>query len=555
MSTIYGILSFKHTVNEQEFLKMKEAMVDDHYTFYKDDHYLVATTQQVSKDGHLTFCGRIRNLADLKKDKETILDIYQRNPKINDWDGHFLLIEKGKDHAFIYKDALGIEPLYYYVENDTLYFASEIKGLLCLKDKWTISKDGILQVLGLLPALDLHTTPYLGIYHLGPGEQLLFNEEATVSKWWEIPNCPIKKSKKEIIEDIKKLVLKAIEEDMEDNTACILSGGLDSSVIVAVVASRQATNTYDVIYEENEKYFKSYAYQTTLDKPYIEAMKHRYPLHHTTIELTQKDLSRYLDDVLILRDLPGMVDIDSSLYLFIASIKDKEKTILSGECADEFAGGYPWFYKPELSNTPYFPWNQHVKQKNALFVDEIDITDYLHQKKESTLEGLNLTSKNELMYLTMQWFMQTLVIRGDVISRACHVDIRMPFASKPLFEYLWNVDWEDFYEEGKEKVLLREAFKDLLPEEIYTRKKNPFPKTHSPVYLEEVTTLLKEALNDSSSILYRLFKKEKLEELIETKGASFSLPWYGQLMTGPQLIAFIYTIHQWAKLYPIEFEI
>ena len=97
--------------------------------------------------------------------------------------------------------------------------------------------------------------------------------------------------------------------------------------------------------------------------------------------------------------------------------------------------------------------------------------------------------------------------------------------------------------------------KDLLPNEIYVRKKNPYPKTHSPIYIDCVVQLLKEALNESDSILYKLFKKEKLEKLIEKKGENIQYPWFGQLMTGPQLIAFLYTIHKWASLYPIEFEL
>lgn len=530
------MISLKHKVNESDFIKMKEAMIDDHYQFYKDDYYLVATTQTVSEDGGSTFCGRIRN---------------PNESNHQHWDGHYILIERKEDEIFIYKDALGIESFYYYFENDILYFASEIKGLLCLKQRWKITKEGMLQVVALLPCLDKHTTPYLNIYHLAGGEYLHLKDQLTLHQWWKIETYENLKSDQEMIDDIKTLVTNSILADANDDVSCMLSGGLDSSIICAVVSNQKPVHTYDVCYEDNEKYFKSYAYQTTLDKPYIEAMKEKYPLIHHTIELSQKDLSQYLNEALILRDLPGMVDIDTSLFLFMASIKDETNIILSGECADEFFGGYPWFYKEELSNSDYFPWYQHVNIRNELLLDDFDIEPYL---KNIRKQNLQLSKKNEMMDISRNYFMQTLIIRGDVISRACHIDIRMPFASKPLYEYLWNVDEKMYFKDGREKYLLRETFKDLLPLCIYERKKNPYPKTHSPIYLECVVELLKNALKDETSILYRLFKKDQLNQLIQTKGESFSLPWYGQLMTGPQFIAFLYQIHQWEKLYDLDFD-
>ena len=559
MSTIFGIISTKHQINENKFMKMKEAMYDYDYHIYKDDYYIVATTQKVSKDGKNTFCGRIRNIEELKEcigNKEaSIFDIFEKYKDVDKFDGHFIYISREQKSVYIYKDALGIEPFYYLFEDDILYFASEIKALLPLKEKWIIDQDGLLQVLSLLPSLDPHTTPYKGIYHLSGGECLHLKDHLSITKWWKIKESLCDKSRETIIKDIRKIVEKTIKEDLEDTSNCMLSGGLDSSIIVAAASKIKPIFTFDIRYTDNDQYFKAYDYQTTQDHPYIALMKERYNITHETIYIEPNNLSEYLLEVLIMRDLPGMVDIDTSLFLFMASIKDKVSIILSGECADELFCGYPWYYKPELINSPYFPWMRHLNLKNDLILEKYNIEDYIKKKKSEFLKDKSLSSKNQLVHLTTEWFMQTLLIRGDVIGRACHVDIRMPFASKPLYEYLWNVSWENMYFNNTEKYILREAFKDLLPNEIYVRKKNPYPKTHSPIYLDCVVQLLKEALNESDSILYKLFKKEKLEELIEKKGENIQYPWFGQLMTGPQLIAFLYTIHKWASLYPIEFEL
>jgi asparagine synthase (glutamine-hydrolysing) len=102
-----------------------------------------------------------------------------------------------------------------------------------------------------------------------------------------------------------------------------------------------------------------------------------------------------------------------------------------------------------------------------------------------------------------------------------------------------------------EKGLLREAFKDLLPEEIVYRKKNPYPKTHHPEYTNIVCGLLNERLKNKKSILYKVFDMNKIYELIDSKGYSFNVPWFGQLMTGPQLIAYLYQFDVWAKEYKV----
>ena len=151
--------------------------------------------------------------------------------------------------------------------------------------------------------------------------------------------------------------------------------------------------------------------------------------------------------------------------------------------------------------------------------------------------------------------MPTLLERKDRMTMRASIEARVPFADTKLIEYLWNLPWEYKYHNNTEKGLLREAYKDLLPEEISTRKKNPYPKTHNPVYKDLITKMLKKRLKNKNSILYKIFDKEELNKLVETKGESFSSPWFGQLMTGPQLLAFLYQLDIWAKKYKIILDI
>ena len=151
--------------------------------------------------------------------------------------------------------------------------------------------------------------------------------------------------------------------------------------------------------------------------------------------------------------------------------------------------------------------------------------------------------------------MPTLLERKDRMTMRGSIEARVPFADTKLIEYLWNLPWEYKYHNNIEKAILRKSYEKLLPEEIAYRHKNPYPKTHNPKYASIISKMLKKRLKNKKSILYEIFDKEKLEELVKTKGESFQEPWFGQLMTGPQLLAFLYQLDIWAKEYKIILDI
>ncbi|MDF2608198.1 MAG: asnB, partial [Bacillales bacterium] len=150
------------------------------------------------------------------------------------------------------------------------------------------------------------------------------------------------------------------------------------------------------------------------------------------------------------------------------------------------------------------------------------------------------------------WFMTTLLERKDRMSMGASLEVRVPFADHRIVEYAWNIPWEMKSLNGREKGLLRDALRGILPEEIIDRKKSPYPKTHNPLYTNAVTEWLKKLTTNKDSILYELFEKEKIMKLIETKGSDFSVPWFGQLMTGPQLLAHLGQLHYWAEKYRVN---
>jgi len=272
----------------------------------------------------------------------------------------------------------------------------------------------------------------------------------------------------------------------------------------------------------------------------------------------------YLEEATECRDLPGMADVDSSLLWFCQKIKQNFVVGLSGECADEIFGGYPWFHREDDLNRPAFPWMRSTELRQNLLKDEwskkLNLTAYVQDRYDETvretpiLEGESPleAKRRQLFYLNRQWFMAQLLDRKDRMSMGASLEVRVPFADHRLVEYVWNIPWEIKMYGNREKGILRKSLEGLLPDDILYRKKSPYPKTHNPVYTNLVVQKLKESLSDKGSALYEFFDKEQLNSLVESEGTAFKVPWYGQLMSGPQLLAHLYQIHVWFKKYNIN---
>ena len=155
----------------------------------------------------------------------------------------------------------------------------------------------------------------------------------------------------------------------------------------------------------------------------------------------------------------------------------------------------------------------------------------------------------EMVNLNVNWFMQTLLDRKDRMSMYHGLEVRVPFCDYRIAEYMYSVPWEFKDYDNREKGILRYAMKGLLPDEILWRKKSPYPKTHNPSYLKAVSELLRDVINEPSSPLLSIAKKEELEKLLVSDSPT---PWYGQLMTTPQTIAYFLQINYWMDKYKVE---
>lgn len=466
------------------------------------------------------------------------------------------------------KDPMGLCPIYYTVYQNTCYISNRISTILKESHKPAIlTQDGILELFSFGPGISEDKTLFAGISSLPMGSYLTFEKTVEVYKYYELPLRSHQDSFEDTKKRIKDLLNHSIQQQSKNCNSSFLSGGLDSSIITAQCATKYPNwRTYSLDYEGNQKNFQNNLFQVSLDMPYIDAMQKQYPTSHSLFTITQSTLSQHLEEAMIAREQPGMADVDASLLWLCKQVSKNDSIILSGECSDEIFGGYPWFYREEFKNLTTFPWLRSSEERISLLHDNIKELPYQDYQKQqyhaikSQIQYLDSDTKQDQFarlqtQLCLHWFMQTLVTRQVCEGHYAGIHIRAPFANIKLLEYVYNIPWEMKFYNNQEKGILRQAYADILPKDVAYRKKNPFPKTHNPKYADLVADMLTQRLNDSNSPLHTLFNNEKLQELIKTKGSSFTLPWYGQLMSGPQLLAYLYQIDRWMHHFHVQLSI
>lgn len=485
----------------------------------------------------------------------------------------FAIWDEKKQRVYLARDRMGVKPLFIARTRHALLFGSEIKSLLAHPDiNPVLAENGMLELFALAPARTAGKTLFKGIDELRPGECMTYSPLGTyVHKYWEFVSAEHTDSLHDTTEKLHELIVDAAKRQMvADVPVCtFLSGGIDSSTLSAIAAQAAADKgdtlcTFSIDYTDNDKYFARSVFQPSPDSDYIDIMRRHIGSEHQSCFFESDQLVDALRASMIARDLPGMADVDSSLLLFCREIKKHATVALSGECADEIFGGYPWFYREELLNLDMFPWANSLDLRRSVMsraLAGLDIESYAKGRYFDTIEETPLLGnetllerrRRQMFYLNIKWFMANLLERKDRMSMACGLEVRVPFCDHRIAEYAWNIPWRIKNLGGMEKGILRLAVKDLLPETIYNRKKSPYPKTHHPEYTRLVTSALKGILADSKAPIHALIDKSSVEDMLDS--LSIVTPWFGQLMTGPQLFAFLLQLNMWLEEYKVEIEI
>ena len=440
-----------------------------------------------------------------------------------------------------------------------------------------IDAQGLAEVFVMGPSRTPGHGIFKGVFELKPGFYMNVDKNGVgqEKRYWSLESRPHEHDLDTTVEIVRELLLDAVKRQLVADVpvATFLSGGLDSSALTAIAAKsfkesgRGSLHSYSVDYFENEKYFKENSFQPNDDAPWVKLVSEIVGTKHHYIFLDIPQLVDSLDDAALARDLPGMADVDSSLLLFCREVKKDVTVVLSGECADEVFGGYPWFTREDELSAETFPWIRNTEKRVKLFspalAAAVNSQEYIRERYNQALaEVPRLPGENgkearmrEMFYLNITRFMPTLLDRKDRMSMAVGLEARVPYCDHRLVEYVWNIPWAMKHFEEREKAILRLALRGIVPDEVIDRKKSPYPKTHHPAYLAAVKERVLMILADREAPLRQIVDTEAVKNFAGSVEASANFPWFGQLMGGPQLLAYLIQMNTWLTEYKISLEL
>ncbi|GHU55604.1 asparagine synthetase [glutamine-hydrolyzing] 3 [Clostridia bacterium] len=543
------------------------------------------TRQICGKTFVIIYNGEIYNMLDLREelisagasfetnsDTEVILNGFLQYGAdiVNKLNGIFAFAVWDSENLYLFRDRLGIKPLFYTIQGKRILFASEIKALLKHPNVAPkIDSGGLCEIFGISPARTDGNGVFKDIHEIKAGHFGVYGQNGlSLTKYWDAQTREHTDTYEQTIEKTRFLVTDAIKRQMiSDVPICsFLSGGVDSSIVTAVCANELAkqgkrVSTFSFDFEGNDVFFKASGFQPDQDAAWADKMAEYANSDHTRLVCKTEDMYDALYTSVKAKDLPGMADVDSSLLHFCKQVKKHNKVVLTGECADEIFGGYPWFHSKKAFETNAFPWSADMgirkKLLSADLLKKINLDEYARTRYDELVNAVPAisgepweeTRRRQISYLNIKQFMRTLTDRLDRASMYNGLEARVPFADHRIVEYVYNVPW-DIKCRGKEvKHLLRHSAAGLLPDEILFRKKSPYPKSYNPEYEKLLRIGVGEL--DKNHPINALVDTQKLREFAEAPRDG-DAPWFGQLMGAAQMTAYILQVAFWLKEYKVE---
>lgn len=467
------------------------------------------------------------------------------------------------------RDRLGVKPLFLARREGMLIFASELRALLghpLVRPE--VDAEGLAEIFAIGPARTPGHGIFRDVHELLPGRFLTCSREGErQGTYWCLQSQPHPDGFEDTAQKARSLLIDAVraQTSAERPPSFQLSGGVDSSALCSL-ASRTLDmgriRTVSVDYVDNSVNFRPSDFQPNTDAPWVLRVAEFLGSEHETCYIDTPELTEALFPAVTARGLPGMADIDASLLLFSKWIGQRDPISITGECADEVFAGYPWFYRPGDETT--FPWSQQLAQRVQVLSGDlckkISPEEYVRARYAAAVaetpelpgESPEQARKRELGYLTLTRWLPTLLDRQDRMSMAAGITLRAPFSDHRLVDYLWNVPWEMKFYKEREKGLLRHALAGVLPNEVLWRKKSPYPKTHNPNYIAALSQSTLSMLEDRGSPVRPLINVEAVHDLAAGMDRETNIPWFGQLMNAPQLLAYILQVNYWLRSFSVR---
>ena len=435
----------------------------------------------------------------------------------------FAFFDTETQALLIGRDRMGIKPLYYAQDEDKVLFGSEMKALLAFGLERKLNKSALLHYLQLnyIPA---PSTILQGIHKLAPGQVLeVEGRNVTVSDWYQVPFFPegdlstdYAQQQRELVELMEDSVAQRLIADVP--VGSFLSGGIDSSVIAALaVRHTEKLHTFSIGYAD-EPYFD--------ETRYAQLVAKKLGTEHTVFKVTNRDLYERLHAVLDYLDEPFADSSALPVYL-VSELTRKHATVaLSGDGADELFSGYNkhaafhrmqhrgwkeklvtmlgplWSSMPQSRNNPlanrarqlarfaegarlspqerYWMWATFATEAQAhalLAPGFIEYTDQAaHRDQKSViLNRIREGTVQEALYTDARLVLpDDMLTKVDRMSMANSLEVRVPFLDHRVVEFAMRLPQESKINRQMRKRIVQDAFRDLLPPELYQRPKHGF---------------------------------------------------------------------------------
>jgi asparagine synthase (glutamine-hydrolysing) len=544
-----------------------------------------------NEDGsiQMVFNGEIYNFKNLKKeleqnghhftsqtDCEVIIHLYEKEgieciKKLNGMFA-FALWDSKNQTLFLCRDRLGIKPLFYCWDGKSLYFASEIKSILCNPE---VSKKIDWNALNLYLTLNYIPAPYTifkKIKKLDPGCYILVRKEGLeIKQYWDIEkDIEYYENKEKNIGTYKKSLYDLLEDSVRIRLiadvplGAFLSGGIDSSIIVGLMSrvSNSPINTYSIGYKDIPLFDETeYARE-------VAKLNHT---HHHEIILSAKDVLHTIPEVLTYLDEPFADSSAIPQYIVSRETKKHVKVALSGDGGDELFAGYRmysgeyWysryklfprvlrnkFIEPLLTSLPdsrdkyllehirrikkfvagakdrfedrLFAWNEifpeelreKIINKKKIESDKInpDLGKEMLLKRLSSYDSDNI---NRMLYMDLKISLPNdMLSKVDWMSMRNSLEVRVPFLDHRLVEYVFQIRGNLKLKGKKGKYILLETFKNILPPLLLNKPKWGFEIPISKWLKSELRFLINEYLSKKKIETQGIFNFKPIEKLTD----------------------------------------
>lgn len=470
------------------------------------------------------------------------------------------VMDASADAMVLSRDRMGEQPVFYARRGDSVIFADHPDSMLRFDGSLAgLGEGGLRELFALGPARTPGRTYYEDMFALEPGCALVLRGNGMrTRRYFSIEAAPHGDGEEETILRTRALLEQCVDDVAALNPMVMLSGGLDSTALTALLCRRaEGVQSFSVDYFGNERDFRANAFRPELDAPYVRLAVQALGTQHRTVTLEAGDLAAAMSRAVALRGFPGMADIDSSLLLFAREIARHGRYVVSGECGDEVFGGYPWF----RGDAPMdgFPWSGSMELRESLLLPEareaLKLGEYARDVFETRRAAADPGPEyapgerrlKAMQKLCFEYFMTNLQERAVCMCGGAGVRVLTPLCDDRLVRYVYNVPWEMKFMGGQEKGLFRAAVRDLLPERLLRRRKSPYPKTCSPEFSRIVRGMAFRLAADRDAPIFRVIDRRRVAELAEGELNPADTPWFGQLMAGPQLLGYLWQVNRWMK--------